>query len=274
MSDLAALLQGKLVVSVSQPAPNELDLTLNDGTLVHLAATTESITGAPALRTSWAHVGPAAADAASAQHMLGNIGAVWFGDPNTDLRPHGELLAAARADISVLLRYALPGAYGEDVAVQAAQQAAALWREAHDALLQLTTTAAEDAAGLQLATVRLSDVRAQLEAHGLVRPAAVVRTLETGVAETLVTPPPPPEPEPFDHTTLPWVRCNSSNVLAYALPVQGATVHVQYKDGAVYEYHDVPGSVREGLADVATAGGSVGSYIHARLTPYAVGRVA
>lgn len=268
-------LEGKLVVAVAVPAPNRLDVTTNDGMLLHIVAATESMVGAPYLKVTQEQVGPA--HDGQAQHMLGNIGMLWFSDPNTENRPHAELLAAARADISTLLRYAIPAAYNEDVAVQAAQQAAALWREAHDALQSTRNVPGMDdddyvhgEAEENLA--RYAAARAALEAHGLVRPPVVAQVLEGGAAESLVT---PPAPEAYDYSKLPWVECvHSSNVQAYALPVQGATVHLRFIDGSVYEYSNVPGVVREQLAGVNNAGGSVGAFVHTNLAPYAVGRVA
>lgn len=53
----------------------------------------------------------------------------------------------------------------------------------------------------------------------------------------------------------------SSNVNSVGYDADGKTLHVEYKDGSVYHYHDVDKDVHEQLVSSR----SVGGFIHANI---------
>lgn len=264
---LQQLVQNKLVRLVRVLGPDQVELHMHDGALVLLTAETESMTGRPYQHLTWNVVGALAQDAGQAAHVIHNIEAVWYQDRTTELRPQQELLAAARADIRTLLRYALPGVYGEDAAVQAAEAAAAMWREVHDALQQVNATSeyatldAYDPAVYALATARYEAARQQLHSAGLLAvPPAVAQGARDSV-DVLLAPPPVPV---VDDTQ--WRRVvGSSNVAALAY--LGGHMYAKFKDGRTYQYHDVASETWQGLLATYEAGDSVGSYLSTQLAP-------
>jgi hypothetical protein len=54
---------------------------------------------------------------------------------------------------------------------------------------------------------------------------------------------------------------SSSNVKSVGHDPETNTLAVEFKDGSIYHYHDVPKDVHEGLV----AAKSIGGYIHANL---------
>ena len=53
----------------------------------------------------------------------------------------------------------------------------------------------------------------------------------------------------------------SSNVKSIGHDADSNTLAVEFKDGSIYHYHDVPKDIHEGLVSAK----SVGSYIHANI---------
>lgn len=62
---------------------------------------------------------------------------------------------------------------------------------------------------------------------------------------------------------------SSSNVASAGHDPATNTMEVEYKDGSVYHYHDVPKDIHEGLMSAKSAGGFIhanvkGKYKHSR----------
>jgi hypothetical protein len=67
-------------------------------------------------------------------------------------------------------------------------------------------------------------------------------------------------------------QVESSNVRAYGYDAASSTLVVVFKDSARYHYEKVPPELVQKLDQCADAGGSVGSFIHARMKGYYEGR--
>jgi len=64
---------------------------------------------------------------------------------------------------------------------------------------------------------------------------------------------------------------NSSNVKAYGYDIFKEILRVQFKDGSVYNYNELPVSVAKAIQMAHKTGKSVGSFLHQKVYPFSKG---